>query len=119
MGAVLPLPIVVEVLARGTTKSSVLPADGIQVDLRVVEESSFGAALQYLTGSKEHNIKLREMASRAGLKINEYGVFRESDGKRIGGKLEGEVYKLLGPPLIPPALRADTGEIQAGGGGGP
>src|SRR3990170_4831273 len=87
MEAFANLPIVQEVLAHGTTKSSILTADGIQVDLRVVEESSFGAALQYLTGSKEHNIKLREMASRAGLKINEYGVFRESDGKRIGGDL--------------------------------
>src|SRR3990170_2585168 len=107
------LPIVQEVLARGTTKSSVLTADGIQVDLRVVEDGSFGAALQYLTGSKAHNIKLREMASRAGLKINEYGIFRESDGKRIGGKQEGEVYKALRLPFIPPELREDTGEIEA------
>ena len=112
------LPIVQEVLARGTTKSSVLTADGIQVDLRVVEDGSFGAALQYLTGSKEHNIKLREMASRAGLKINEYGIFRESDGKRIGGKQEGEVYKALRLPFIPPELREDTGEIEAAQGDG-
>ncbi|MGZ8473077.1 MAG: DNA polymerase/3'-5' exonuclease PolX [Candidatus Deferrimicrobiaceae bacterium] len=112
------LPIVTEVLARGTTKSSVLTADGIQVDLRVVEDGSFGAALQYLTGSKEHNIKLREMASRAGLKINEYGIFRESDGKRIGGRQEGEIYKALGLPFIPPELREDTGEIEAAQGDG-
>ena len=112
------LPIVQEVLARGTTKSSVLTADGIQVDLRVVEDGSFGAALQYLTGSKAHNIKLREMASRAGLKINEYGIFRESDGKRIGGKQEGEVYKALRLPFIPPELREDTGEIEAAQRGG-
>jgi len=112
------LPIVTEVLARGTTKSSVLTADGIQVDLRVVEDGSFGAALQYLTGSKEHNIKLREMASRAGLKINEYGIFRESDGKRIGGKQEGEVYKALRLPFIPPELREDAGEIEAAQGDG-
>ncbi|MGZ8440275.1 MAG: DNA polymerase/3'-5' exonuclease PolX, partial [Candidatus Deferrimicrobiaceae bacterium] len=112
------LPIVTEVLARGTTKSSVLTADGIQVDLRVVEDGSFGAALQYLTGSKEHNIKLREMASRAGLKINEYGIFRESDGKRIGGRQEGEVYKALRLPFIPPELREDTGEIEAAQGDG-
>jgi len=117
MEAFANLPIVQEVLAHGTTKSSILTADGIEVDLRVVEESSFGAALQYLTGSKEHNIKLRDMASRAGLKINEYGVFRESDGKRIGGKLEGEVYKSLGLPFIPPELREDTGEIEAAQGG--
>jgi len=112
------LPIVTEVLARGATKSSVLTADGIQVDLRVVEDGSFGAALQYLTGSKEHNIRLREMASRSGLKINEYGIFRESDGKRIGGKQEGEVYKALGLPFIPPELREDTGEIEAAQGDG-
>ncbi|MGZ8460676.1 MAG: DNA polymerase/3'-5' exonuclease PolX [Candidatus Deferrimicrobiaceae bacterium] len=112
------LPIVTEVLARGTTKSSVLTADGIQVDLRVVEDGSFGAALQYLTGSKEHNIKLREMASHAGLKINEYGIFRESDGKRIGGRQEGEVYKALRLPFIPPELREDTGEIEAAQGDG-
>jgi DNA polymerase (family 10) len=112
------LPIVTEVLAHGITKSSVLTADGIQVDLRVVEDGSFGAALQYLTGSKEHNIKLREMASRAGLKINEYGIFRERDGKRIGGKQEGEVYKALKLPFIPPELREDTGEIEAAQRGG-
>ena len=112
------MPIVKEVLAHGTTKSSVLTADGIQVDLRVVEDGSFGAALQYLTGSKEHNIRLREMASRAGFKINEYGIFRESDGKRIGGKHEGEVYKALGLPFIPPELREDAGEIEAAQGDG-
>jgi DNA polymerase (family 10) len=113
MAAFTGLPMVREVLARGTTKSSLLTGDGIQVDLRVVEEESFGAALQYFTGSKEHNIRLREMASRAGLKINEYGVFRESDGKRIGGKQEGEIYKALGLPFIPPELREDGGEIEA------
>ncbi len=118
MAAFTGLPVVREVLAHGSTKSSVLTEEGIQVDLRVVEESAFGAALQYLTGSKEHNIKLREMASRAGLKINEYGVFRESDGKRIGGKGEGEVYKALGLPFIPPELREDTGEIEAAQEGG-
>jgi DNA polymerase (family 10) len=112
------LPIVTGVLAHGTTKSSVLTTDGIQVDLRVVEDRSFGAALQYLTGSKEHNIRLREMASRAGLRINEYGVFREGDGKRIGGEEEREVYKALGLPFIPPELREDTGEIEAALGGG-
>ncbi|HEU5360285.1 MAG TPA: helix-hairpin-helix domain-containing protein, partial [Candidatus Deferrimicrobiaceae bacterium] len=113
MKAFTTLPAVREVLAQGATKSSIHTAEGIQVDLRVVEESSFGAALQYFTGSKEHNIKLREMGSRMGLKINEYGVFRESDGKRIGGRTEGEIYKALGLPFIPPELREDGGEIEA------
>ncbi|MCL5966362.1 MAG: DNA polymerase/3'-5' exonuclease PolX [Deltaproteobacteria bacterium] len=104
---------VAEVLAHGTTKSSVVTADGIQVDIRVVGKDSFGAALQYFTGSKAHNIRLREMASRAGLKINEYGVFREPDGKKIGGKAEKEVYAALGLPFIPPEIREDAGEIEA------
>src|SRR5512139_3386555 len=107
------LPGTREVLERGATKSSVLTADGIQVDLRVVAEESFGAALQYFTGSKEHNVRLREMASRRGLKINEYGVFREADGRRLGGREEEDVYKSLGLPFIPPELREDTGEIEA------
>ncbi len=107
------LPIVEEVLALGRTKSSLLTTEGIQVDLRVVEEGSFGAALQYLTGSKAHNIRIREMASRLGLRINEYGMFRERDGVRIGGRREGEVYTALGLPFIPPELREDGGEIEA------
>ncbi len=107
------LPHMKDVLAKGTTKSSVVTEEGIQVDLRVVEEESFGAALQYFTGSKAHNIKLREMASKKGLKINEYGVFRESDNKKLGGRTEEEVYKVLGLPWIPPELREDTGEIEA------
>jgi DNA polymerase (family 10) len=113
MKAFVELPHVKDVLAKGQTKSSVIITEGIQVDLRVVEEDSFGAALQYFTGSKAHNIKLREMASKMGLKINEYGVFRESDNKRLGGKTEEEVYKILGLPWIPPELREDTGEIEA------
>lgn len=107
------LPHVKDVIAKGTTKSSVVTEEGIQVDLRVVEEESFGAALQYFTGSKTHNIKLREMASKKGLKINEYGVFQESDNKRLGGRTEEEVYRVLGLPWIPPELREDTGEIEA------
>jgi len=113
MKAFVELPHVKDVLAKGQTKSSVIITEGIQVDLRVVEGDSFGAALQYFTGSKAHNIKLREMASKMGLKINEYGVFRESDNKRLGGRTEEEVYKILGLPWIPPELREDTGEIEA------
>jgi len=113
MTAFVHLPMVKEVLMRGPTKSSVVISEGIQVDLRVVEETSFGAALAYFTGSKAHNIRLREMAVRAGLKINEYGIFREKDDKRLGGEKEEDVYRLLGLPYIQPELREDTGEIEA------
>jgi DNA polymerase (family 10) len=113
MNAFVHLPPVKEVLMHGPTKSSVVVTEGIQVDLRVVEEESFGAALAYFTGSKEHNIRLREMAVRAGLKINEYGVFRESDMKKLGGEKEEDLYRLLGLAFIPPELREDTGEIEA------
>jgi DNA polymerase (family 10) len=107
------LPPVKEVLERGTTKCSILTQEGIQVDLRVVVEDSFGAALQYFTGAKAHNIKLREMASRRGWKINEYGLFRESDDKRIAGRDEEGIYSALGLPFIAPELREDAGEIEA------
>ncbi len=107
------LPHVKEVLMRGPTKSSIITNEGIQVDLRVVEEESFGAALAYFTGSKAHNIRLREMAVKAGLKINEYGIFRERDNKKLGGEKEEDIYRILGLPYIPPELREDTGEIEA------
>lgn len=113
MNAFVKLPMVKEVLMKGPTKSSVVITEGIQVDLRVVEEASFGAALAYFTGSKAHNIKIREMAVKAGLKINEYGIFRESDNQKIGGEREEDVYRILGLPYIPPELREDTGEIEA------
>lgn len=102
-----------EVLMHGPAKSSIITHEGVQVDLRVVKESSYGAALAYFTGSKEHNIRLREMAARKGLKINEYGIFREKDNRRLGGKDEEDVYRALGLPYIPPELREDTGEIEA------
>ncbi len=105
------LPEVREVRARGDTKETVVLANGLQVDLRVVEPSSFGAALQYFTGSKEHNVHLRSIARARGLKINEYGVFREEE--RVGGGTEEEVYASLGLPWIPPELREDHGEIDA------
>jgi len=100
-----------EVLAAGDTKGSVVLADGLQVDLRVVPFESIGAALQYFTGSKDHNVKLRDIAKRAGLKINEYGVFRGDE--RIAGEEEKDVYGVLGLPWIPPELREDRGEIEA------
>jgi len=102
-----------EVLMKGPTKSSVVTQEGIQVDLRVVEEGSFGAALAYFTGSKEHNIRLREMAVKKGLKINEYGVFDVKTEKKLGGTYEDDVYKILGMPFIAPEMREDTGELEA------
>ncbi len=105
------LPEVKEVLAYGETKASVIVEGGIQVDLRVVEEESYGAALQYFTGSKAHNIHLRGIAKAKGIKINEYGVFRGE--KKIGGKEEKDVYRALGMTWIEPELREDRGEIQA------
>jgi DNA polymerase (family 10) len=100
-----------KVLADGETKSSVLLRGGLQVDLRVVEPKSFGAALHYFTGSKAHNIAVRLMGVKRGLKVNEYGVFR---GKRmIAGRTEEEIYKLFGMPYIEPELREDRGELQA------
>jgi DNA polymerase (family 10) len=107
------LPHVKDVLMYGTTKSTVIIHEDLQVDLRVVEKESYGAALAYFTGSKAHNIRLREMAMKRGLKINEYGIFREKDEKKIGGEKEDDVYKILGLPYIPPELREDQGEIEA------
>ncbi|KPK34235.1 MAG: hypothetical protein AMK70_08075 [Nitrospira bacterium SG8_35_1] len=89
------LPQVKEVLMKGPTKSSIITSEGIQVDLRVVSEDSFGAALAYFTGSKQHNIRLREMAAKRGLKINEYGIFDVKSEKKLGGKHEGDIYKIL------------------------
>lgn len=106
------LPILKNILAAGTTKTSIIVEPGIQVDFRVVEKSAFGAALQYFTGSKAHNIKLRELAIKKGLKINEYGIFRISDNKKIGGEKEEEIYEILGLQYIPPELREDQGEIE-------
>ena len=107
------LPQVAEVLLKGDTKATIRHREGIQVDLRVVEPECFGAALQYFTGSKAHNIRVRDLASRQGLKVSEYGVFKEATGKRIAGATEEEVYKAIGLPYIPPELREDTGEVDA------
>ena len=106
-------PRVREVIGRGGTKASVRLQDGIQVDLRVVEPDAFGAALVYFTGSQQHNIRIREMAVRKGLKISEYGVFSDATGKRVAAATEEDVYATLGLPWIAPELREDTGEIEA------
>ncbi len=100
-----------EVRSRGETKAGVVLRCGLPVDLRRVEASSFGAALQYFTGSQAHNIALRRIARRRGLKVNEYGVFR--GGARIAGRTEASVYRALGLAFIPPELREDRGEIEA------
>ncbi|MBI3988693.1 MAG: DNA polymerase/3'-5' exonuclease PolX [candidate division NC10 bacterium] len=112
MGAFVNLPGVQEVLLQGETKSSIRHVEGIQVDLRVLEPGAFGAALQYFTGSKQHNIRVRDLASRKGLKVSEYGVFDEKTGGRIAGETEEEVYEAVGLPFIPPELREDTGEVE-------
>jgi len=107
------LPQMREILAEGLTKSSVITKDDIHIDLRVVEPMSYGAALQYFTGSKAHNIKLRELAVKRGLKINEYGVFDVKTDRRVAGESEEEIYQVLNLPFIPPELREDRGEIRA------
>jgi DNA polymerase (family 10) len=104
-----------EVIARGGTKSSVRLRGGLQVDLRVVSEESYGAALYYFTGSREHNIAVRKIAVKKDLKINEYGVFRgeNDDAERIAGESEEEVFEAVGLPYIEPELRENHGEIEA------
>ncbi len=108
------LPQVARVLASGDTKGSVVVSAGsdreVQVDLRVVEAESFGAAWQYFTGSKEHNVRLRELAIKKGWRLNEYGL-NEGD-KRLAGAEEADIYKKLGLVWIPPELREDRGELD-------
>jgi DNA polymerase (family 10) len=102
---------VAEVMARGETRSAVRLADGLQVDLRLVPEESFGAALLYFTGSKEHNIELRRVANDQGLTLNEYGLVREQDASPVAGRTEKDIYRALGMDWIPPELREARGEI--------
>lgn len=102
---------VAQVLAHGDTKSAVVLRSGIQVDLRVVEEKSYGAALHYFTGSKAHNIAVRKLGQQLDLKVNEYGVFRGEE--YLAGRTEKDVYAAVGLPFIPPELREDAGEIEA------
>lgn len=113
MAAARDLPVVASVIGSGETKTSVLTTSGLQADIRVVAPAEYGAALQYFTGSKAHNIHLRELAKKAGLKLNEYGAFRLSDDVRIAGATEDEVYAALGMDTPPPEIRSDLGEIEA------
>jgi len=120
MDAFVKLPPVEEIQAHGETKSSIRTKNDIQVDCRVVEEKSFGAALLYFTGSKNFNIKIRQLAIKKGLKISEYGVFSAAGGlasgrkndKFVCGRSEEEIFKYLGMQYVDPELREDTGEIE-------
>jgi DNA polymerase (family 10) len=113
MDAFTRLPHAQEVIARGNTKSSIRTTKGLQVDLRVVAPDAWGAGLQYFTGSKAHNIRIREIAVHKKLKLSEYGLFDVETGKRIVSETEEEVYEQLGLPWIPPPLREDRGEVEA------
>jgi len=113
MDAFTGLSYVSDVIAHGDTKSSIRTTKGLQVDLRVVSPESWGAALQYFTGSKAHNIRTREIAVHQKLKLSEYGLFDVETGRRIVSETEEEVYGRLGLPWIPPTLREDRGEVAA------
>jgi DNA polymerase (family 10) len=113
MSAFVGHPSVARVLAHGATKSSVVTELGLQVDLRVVAEEAWGAAMIYFTGSKAHNIRIREMAVRQGLKLSEYGLFEAESGKLLAAETEERVYERLGLPYIEPTLREDRGEVEA------
>jgi DNA polymerase (family 10) len=112
MDAFVNLSQIKKIIAKGETKSSILSREGFQVDLRVVKPESYGAAQHYFTGSKAHNIRIRSLGIDKKLKVNEYGVFRGK--KSVAGKTEEEVFKSVGLPFIPPELREDQGEIEAG-----
>lgn len=113
MAAFADLPDVAEVIVKGEKKTSVRTIRGLQVDLRVVPPAAWGAAMQYFTGSKAHNVRTREMAVRAGLKLSEYGLFDAESEELLVSETEEEVYERLGLPWIPPPLREDRGEIEA------
>ncbi len=112
MDAWCSMPEVVELLAKGDTKASVVFKNGLQGDLRLVPRASFGAALQYFTGSKDHNVAMRTLAVRKGLKVSEYGVF-DASGKSLAGESEEEVYEAIGLAWMPPEIRENRGEIDA------
>jgi len=107
------LPVVKNVLGKGTTKATIVTRDAIQIDLRILEDKSFGTSLQYFTGSKEHNIKLRDIARMKGLKLSEYDLEEVGTGRKVYCRTDDEVYLRLGLLPIPPEIREDTGEIEA------
>lgn len=110
---ILSFPGILEVLAKGENKVSFRLRSGMQVDVRLLPPDSFGAALQYFTGSKYHNVSLRQRALKLGYTLNEYGLVRIEDNKRVAGKTEEEIYKKLGLAFIPPELRENCGELEA------
>ena len=112
MKTFLGMPTIARALVGGPTKTSVLIDGDLQVDLRVVPPESWGAALAYFTGSKNHNIRLRERAIKRGLKLNEYGLF-DSNDRVVASREEEDIYSALDLPMIPPVLREDLGEIEA------
>jgi DNA polymerase (family 10) len=107
------LPLVADILGAGETKSSVRLSNGIQADLRCVTPEQWGAAMQYFTGSKNHNVKVRELAQKKGYSLNEYALTRESDGQALYFADEPTLYEFLGLAYIPPHLREDRGEIES------
>ena len=109
----LAYPEITDVVARGENKVSVRIGDGMHVDVRFLDPDSYGSAMQYFTGSKDHNVAIRQRALRLGYTLNEYGLVRLKDEKRVAGKTEEEIYKKLGLDYIPPELRENTGEIDA------
>lgn len=113
MDCFVSLPDVEQVILKGSTKSSVILREGTAIDLRVVPPESYGAALQYFTGSKEHNIELRNVAIKNGYKLSEYGLYIKESGKQVAGSSEEEIYEKLGLAYIPPELRENRGEIKA------
>ncbi len=113
MAAVVTMPVVERILGRGETKTSVVTRRGTQIDVRVVAESQLGAARLYFTGSKGHNIKLRQRALARGWTLNEYALSELEGGKVVASETEEQIYAALGLPWIPPVLREDCGEIEA------
>ncbi len=113
MAAFVALPDVKEILAQGETKSSIRFSNGLQVDLRVVQEKQFGSAMNYFIGSKEHNVALRKLALSKGFTLSEYGLFTVKEKRWMAGRTEEEIYKKLDMQYIPPELRENTGEIEA------
>ena len=107
------MPPIIRILGRGPTKSTVVMENMLQVDLRVIRPESYGAALQYFTGSKEHNVKLRTIGVKSGFKLNEYGLFRRDDDELVEAEEEEKIYEALGMDWMPPELRENTGEIEA------
>lgn len=107
------MPPIVRILGQGPTKSTVVLRNMLQVDLRVIEPESYGAALQYFTGSKEHNVKLRTIGVKQGLKLNEYGLYNRDTDELIAAEDEETIYEKMGMKWMPPELRENTGEIEA------